>query len=120
MFQQALDKSLDIVMITEANFDDVGGSRIVYVNQSFCNTFGYAAEEVIGQTPRMLQGDDTDKMTRMEIRVALKQKKPVKSRILNYTKSGSPLWLDIHMVPLLNDNGEVSHFYATERVVTEE
>ncbi len=115
--KQALDKALDIVMIMEANFDDVGGSKIVYVNRAFCSIFGYSEDEILGQSPRMLQGSDTDKMTRMEIRVSLKHKKPVKSRILNYTKSGQPLWLEINMVPLENDQGTVTHFFATERAV---
>jgi PAS domain S-box-containing protein len=117
LFKQALDNSLDIVIITQANFDDVGGSTIVYVNRAFCDTFGYQEQDVLGQSPRMLQGNETDKMTRMEIRVSLKHKKPVKSRILNYTKSGAPIWLDINMVPLVNHQGEVTHFFATERVV---
>jgi PAS domain S-box-containing protein len=117
LFKQALDNSLDIVMITQANFDDVGGSTIVYVNRAFCDTFGYQEHEVLGQSPRMLQGNETDKMTRMEIRVSLKHRKPVTSRILNYTKGGEPIWLDIHMVPLANAQGEVTHFFATERVV---
>lgn len=115
--KQALDKSLDIVMIMEANFKDVGGSTIVYVNEAFFRTFGYSEDEILGESPRMLQGSDTDKMTRMEIRVSLKHRKPVKSRILNYTKAGEPIWLDISMVPLENAQGEVTHFFATERVV---
>lgn len=119
LFKQSIEKSLDIVLIMEANFDDVGGSTIVYVNQAFCDTFGFTKDEMIGKTPRMLQGEQTDKMTRMEIRVSLKQKKPLTSTILNYTKSGNPLWLDINIVPLEDNDGQVTHFFATERVISE-
>ncbi len=120
IFRQAMDESLDLVMVLEANYEDVGGSKIVYVNSSFTRILGYAAEEVIGQSPRILQGEQTDKRTRLEIRIALKHKQPIRSKILNYTKQGEEIWLDIHLIPIQDDEGNISHFVAIERQVPPE
>ncbi|WP_256489513.1 PAS domain-containing sensor histidine kinase [Pleionea sp. CnH1-48] len=117
LLKNALDNTMDMIMILEANFDDVGASRIVYVNRAFCETMGYTQDELLGKNPRMLQGDDTDKRTRMDIRVALKHKKPIRREILNVTQSGESIQLDITLTPLKNDNDDVTHFLAIERVV---
>lgn len=116
---QAFDKALDIMLIMEADFDDVGNSKIIYANQAASDVLGYSNAEIVGNSPRMFQGNETDKLTRMEIRVSLKQHKPLRSKILNFTKQGDPVWLDIHIIPLLNDAGEVTHFFASERVSVE-
>ncbi|NVJ51694.1 MAG: PAS domain-containing protein [Gammaproteobacteria bacterium] len=116
---QAFDKALDIMLIMEADFDDVGNSKIIYANQAASDILGYSNAEIVGNSPRMFQGNETDKLTRMEIRVSLKQHKPLRSKILNFTKQGDPVWLDIHIIPLLNDAGEVTHFFASERVSVE-
>ncbi|NVJ62290.1 MAG: PAS domain-containing protein [Gammaproteobacteria bacterium] len=118
LLKQAFDKALDLILILEADYNDVGNSKIIYANDAVASTLGYSIDEMLGNSPRMFQGESTDKMTRMEIRVSLKQQKPIHSKILNYTKNGEPIWLDINMVPLHNNKGEVTHFCATERVTT--
>ena len=109
----------DIVIVTEASPLDEPGPRIVYVNEAFTDLTGFAPEEVIGKTPRILQGPDSDPETRAEIRTALEKKEPVRSVILNYSKSGRKYWLDINIIPLKDANGKVTHFAAIERDLTE-
>jgi len=109
----------DIVIVTEAFPLDEPGPKIVYVNQAFTDLTGFAPEEVIGKTPRILQGPDSNPETRAEIRAALTKKEPVRTAIVNYSKSGRKYWLDINIIPLKNRNGEVTHFAAIERDLTE-
>ena len=109
----------DIVIVTEAYPLDAPGPKIVYVNKAFTDVTGFAPKEVIGKTPRILQGPDSDPETRAEIRAALKKKEPVRTVIVNYSKSGRKYWLDINIIPLKDSNGEVTHFAAIERDLTE-
>ena len=109
----------DIVIITEAHPIDEPGPKIVYVNQAFTDLTGFAPEEVIGKTPRILQGPDSDPETRAEMRAALEKKEPFRTAIVNYSKSGRKYWLDINIIPLKNSRGEITHFAAIERDLTD-
>lgn len=109
----------DIVIVTEAYPLDEPGPRIVYVNKAFTDLTGFTPEEVIGKTPRILQGPDSHPETRAEIRAALEKKEPTRTIIVNYSKSGRKYWLDMNIIPLRDSNGEVTHFAAIERDLTE-
>lgn len=109
----------DIVIVTEAYPLDEPGPKIVYVNEAFTRLTGYTEEEVLGKTPRILQGPGSDPTVRAEIRKALNLKKSIRTTILNYSKSGKKYWLDLNIIPLKNKNGEVTHFAAIERDLTE-
>lgn len=120
-FQEIVDKARDAVVVTEAGeIDDPDGPKIVYVNDLFCKFTGYSKEEVLGKTPRILQGEDTDRETLDRIRDALIKKVPIRETIINYNKQGEPYWLDISIFPLhMNGSDEVTHFAAIERDVSE-
>jgi PAS domain S-box-containing protein len=109
----------DIVIITEAYPLDEPGPKIVYVNEAFTHLTGYTREEIIGKTPRVLQGSDSDTKSRAKLREALEKKESVRTTIINYSKSGRKYWLDINIIPLKNGKGEVTHFAAIERDLTD-
>lgn len=109
----------DIVIVTEAQPLDEPGPKIVYVNEAFTQLTGYKLDEVLGKTPRILQGPESDPETKADIRAALEKKEPIRTSIVNYSKSGTKYWLDINIIPLKNKKGEVTHFAAIERDLTE-
>ena len=51
------DNSFDSILITDTS----SRGRIVYTNKAFKKLTGYDASDVIGKTPRLLQGPGTDK-----------------------------------------------------------
>ena len=51
----------DAILITEAGPIRSPGPRILYANAAFMRMTGYTGEEVLGQTPRLLQGPGTDR-----------------------------------------------------------
>lgn len=120
-YSAIVDNAIDVIIVTEADSIDAPLSpRIVYVNKAFESLTGYSKEEVIGETPRILQGKDTDKAELAKIRKALSENQAINSTILNYSKSGHPYWLNMDIFPLTNKYGEVTHFAALERDVTSE
>jgi len=119
--ENILKNTQDIVIVTEAkDLDAPTGPKIIYVNTAFEKLTGYSAQEVIGETPRILQGKYTDQDTIQRIRTALLNKEPVREQLLNYSKTGHPYWLDINIMPLTNRYGEVTHFAAIQRDITEQ
>ncbi|NVJ62289.1 MAG: diguanylate cyclase [Gammaproteobacteria bacterium] len=119
LFRQAVDNALDIIMITEVELADPGNNKIVYVNDAFCELFLYTREEIIGRSPRILQGDGTSDESREKIRHALKTGHSVHTEIVNYDKKGQKHWIDLKMVPLFDVDYCVTHFLFIERDASE-
>ena len=72
VFQALVENTNDVIMVLDATPLSAGGPRIVYVNPAFEKLMGYAADEVIGQNPKILQGPGTDDKTRYKIRKAMR------------------------------------------------
>jgi PAS domain S-box-containing protein len=109
----------DVVMITEAEPLHEPGPRIVFVNPSFERLTGWRRDEVIGRSPRILQGPDTDRAELDRIAEALARQEPVHAELLNYTKSGVPYWAEIDIVPIVDARGRATHMVSIERDITE-
>jgi diguanylate cyclase (GGDEF)-like protein/PAS domain S-box-containing protein len=112
-----LESTNDVVLITDSNVDN---PVIQYVNKAFEDLTGFTKKEAIGQTPRILQGPNTDINTLRRIKKSLLLKKPINVELLNYSKDGREYWLNFSVIPLFDDNGEVSHFGAIERDITQQ
>jgi diguanylate cyclase (GGDEF)-like protein/PAS domain S-box-containing protein len=109
----------DIVIITEAAPFRSPGPRIVFVNEAFERRTGYAREEVIGQSPRLLQGPDTQRAQLDRIRAALEQWERVRVDLINYTKAGEPYWVDLDVSPVWDETRRLTHWVAVGRDITE-
>ena len=118
LFKTLIDTTNDVVIITDVTPFEEGGPRIVYVNPAFEKLMGYRAEEVIGESPRLLHGPNTDRQTRYRIRKAILHGKPIRTELLKYGKDGQARWLDMNIVPLQDDSGEIKYFASIERDLT--
>ena len=95
------------VVITDA------AGRTEWVNDAFTRHTGYALAEVLDQRlDALLPGPDTDPATVRHVRERLKRRKPFSVTILNYKKSGEPLWLAMDVTPVRNEAGAVTQFVA--------
>ncbi|MDF1584088.1 MAG: diguanylate cyclase [Methyloprofundus sp.] len=113
-----VDQLNDAIVITEAEPFNLPGPRILWANKVFYDLTGYTPEELIGQTPRILQGPLSDRATLDKIRSALKAWQPIRAEILNYRKDGSVYWNEVQIVPIANDKGRFTHCVSIQRDVT--
>lgn len=102
-----------IVMITDS--DDV----IEWVNEEFTRITGYTFDEITGQKPDVLRGPETDPETIKRINERKMSGVSFHDEVVNYCKDGTPLWLQIHVTPLANSDGEIHHFVAIQEDITE-
>jgi PAS domain S-box-containing protein len=100
----------EVVIVTDSKL------RIVFASKNILNMNGYNNEEVIGQSPKMFHGVDTDLEVSNEIRLAIQNKEPFEKKVLNYKKNGETYHCLIKGYPVFNSKGDVSHFIAFEKV----
>ncbi|WP_315790333.1 PAS domain S-box protein [Fischerella sp. JS2] len=121
LFESAVVNANDAIIITTADaLDEPLGPRIVYVNEAFTRISGWSSAEVIGKTPRILQGELSDRTQLNHIRIALQNGLPVRAEIINYHKNGSTYWVEINIVPIADAQGKITHFVSVQRDITEQ
>jgi len=97
------------------------GGFIVWVNAAFTRMCGYNSDELNGRRPgHILSGELSGKRPREVLNHAIKRQVPVRTRMVNYTKSGKPYWVEIYLEPIRNMNGLLTGFISVERDVTKD
>lgn len=119
-FAGVLDHVNDVLLITEAQPIDLPGPRVLFVNEAFERMTGYRRAEIIGRTPRLLQGKDTDPAARTRIRQHLVAWQGFRQRLLNYRHDGTPFSVELDVVPVADETGWFLYWVAVQRDVTEE
>ena len=119
LLSSAVHYSVDSIVITTKEINEPG-PEIIYVNPSFTTLTGYLPEEAIGKTPRILQGPKTDRPLMKKLRECLEQEEVFYGRGINYRKDGSEFWMDWHIEPIRNSEGDLTHFLAIQRDVTDQ
>jgi diguanylate cyclase (GGDEF)-like protein len=106
----------DAVLVTDAHLD-MPGPIIVYANPAFCEMTGYTPEELEGQSPRLLQGPQTDRELMEHLRSQLDAGQAFFGETYNYRKDGTPFRMQwsVRPYPAL---GTPSYFIAVQRDVT--
>ena len=120
LLESVITNTTDAVMITEAEPFDEPGHRIVYVNEAFTKMTGYSSGEVLGKTPRILQGPKTDKAALKRFSEAIRKWQACEVTVVNYKKSGEEYWANFSVSPVANENDWYTHWIAIERDVTEQ
>lgn len=73
---------------------------LVFVSSSFSAMTGYASEQAVGQSFRLLQGPDTSQVELESLCDAIAQRVSQKFRLLNYRKDGSRFWNEVRLFPV--------------------
>lgn len=106
------------ILITDSDLDRPG-PRILYVNPAHERVFGYAADEVVGRSPRMFQGPLTDRALLDSLRDALKDGESAVCEGYNYRKDGTPFVLKWEVAPVRDADGAIRYWVSTQQDVSE-
>ena len=120
LLESVITHTNDAVLITEAEPFDKPGPKIIYVNEAFSKMTGYKAEEVIGKTPRILQGPDSNFEELSKLGQAIRNWESYEVTTINYKKNGDQFWINFTVTPVADKNGHYTHWIAIERDVTEQ
>jgi len=105
------------VLITDAELHEPG-PHIVYVNPAFEKMTGWTKEEVLGKTPRILQGPKTEHGIFENLIEMLQRGETWIGRTINYRKDGSEFYMLWSIVPIRNEQWIIHQYLAVQKDVT--
>jgi PAS domain S-box-containing protein len=117
LLKAAVEAVADAVVVTSPELD-LPGPVIEYVNPAFTAMTGYAADEVIGRSPRFLHGPTTNRAVLDKLRAELDAGGPSKGELVNYRKDGSEYYVEWLISALRDDAGRVRYWVSAQRDVT--
>jgi PAS domain S-box-containing protein len=118
LLHAAVEAAGESVLITSPNLDEPGPT-IEYANPAFLRMTGYTMEEVIGRTPRFLQGPRTDRAELDRMRLELAAHGTFRGDAINYRKDGTEYVIEWLVTAVRNGTGQVSHWVSVQRDITD-
>ncbi|MBW2483390.1 MAG: PAS domain S-box protein [Deltaproteobacteria bacterium] len=92
---------------------------IEYVNPTFSEVTGYTAEEAIGQNPSVLKSENLPESHYQELWDTILSGNVWQGEFINRKKSGEEFWESASISPIVDDEGEITHFVAVKDDITE-
>jgi PAS domain S-box-containing protein len=84
------------------------------VNAAFEALFGYAAAELVGDTPRLLQGAETNRAVFGDLKPTLRAGRTWRGRTVNYRKDGTPVRVSWSISPIFDARGAIDGFISVQ------
>lgn len=116
LLKQLLMHSHHAVVITDA--DEDSGHKIVYANQVFCKNTGYSLAELVGMSPRILQGPESNFQVIKRIKPELAEKGFFYGASINYRKDGSIYPVEWNISEIKDTDGKVTHYISIQKDLT--
>jgi diguanylate cyclase (GGDEF)-like protein/PAS domain S-box-containing protein len=116
-FAAAVAASTSGVVISNPNLPD---NPVVYANAAFEKITGYRKVEIIGRNCRFLQGPHTNPDSVATLSQAVRERRNITLRLLNYRKSGTEFWNELSIGPVALPGGGATAFMGIQRDVSDE
>jgi PAS domain S-box-containing protein len=113
LLSMAVEQSAQSIVITNLN------GNIEYVNAAALASSGYAAHDMLGHNPRLLQSGKTSRKTYAQMWRQLLAGQPWRGLLFNRRKDGVEYVEDATITPMRNAQGRVTQYLALMLDVTE-
>ena len=120
LLETVIIQTKDSIIITEADFNERKLPKIIYVNPAFSTMTGYSSKQVIGQSPDLLKGPNSDLSSIKKIIAAIKNREECQIEMISYKKDQTEFWLRFSMIPIYNEDQELSHWVSIQRDISDE
>jgi PAS domain S-box-containing protein len=115
---KAVEDASEAILVTEAQLE-APGPRILWVNPAFTEITGYERDEVMGQTPRILQGPNTEASVLGRLRTRLAAGERFEGETINYRKDGTEFVNHWSIAPVRGSDETIAYWVSIQRDVTE-
>lgn len=109
---RAVEQSDSTIVVT--NLD----GTIEFVNPAFTRTTGYAAQEAMGQNPRILKSGQMSPEVYTALWQTISQGRVWEGELLNKRKNGETYWESTIISPVRDGSGNVTHYVAVKQDIT--
>jgi len=120
LLETVITQTKDSIIITEAHSNDGKIPKIVYVNPAFSVMSGYNSNEIIGKSPNLFNGPNSDKFEYKKLITAIQNKKECQIETISYKKNKAEYWVNLSMMPVNNSDDELSHWVSIQRDISKE
>jgi PAS domain S-box-containing protein len=110
---RAVEQSASSILIA-----DLSGN-IEYANKKFSETSGYDIEEVVGRNPRVLKSGHTLPEEYRNLWGTITSGGEWHGEFHNKKKNGELYWESATISPIMNEDGETTHYLAVKEDITE-
>ena len=117
LLHTAVAQAFNAVVITNATLEGEGPC-ITYCNPAFCQMTGYSAQELLGRSPRLLQGPHTDRQVLQRLRECLRTGEFFQGSTVNYRKDGSSYLVEWNISPVRDAQGQVQAYVSVQQDIT--
>ena len=100
------------VLVTDSSTGEFG-PKILFANTAFCDMCKYSLSDLLNQTPRLLQGPDTNLEDAGDFDRTLTQKGEATTSLINYDGNGTPYYADIQGAKLDLGSDRLSRLFIT-------
>ena len=117
-FFEAFESSSEPIAVTDANLEK--GVSFVYVNEAFCKETLYTKEELLGENPKILQGEKSNRELLQTLKEKLKTEGFFQGQTTNYKKDGSEYFVNWTISPLKDRYGKVIAYISFHKIITKQ
>jgi len=110
---RAVEQNPVSIVITNAN------GSIEYVNPKFTEVTGYSCEEIIGKNPNILKSGNKPKEEYEALWDTILSGKTWYGEFYNKKKNGESYWVSASISPIVNNQGDITHFVGVKEDITE-
>jgi diguanylate cyclase (GGDEF)-like protein/PAS domain S-box-containing protein len=114
-----IKSSYNPILITNGKLDSPDNPKILYVNPAFEKMTGYNKKEIIGKTPRILQGEKTNRAALEELKAKLSRGDFFEGTTVNYKKDGTEYYVEWNISPVKNSKNETLYFVSIQKDISE-
>ena len=120
LLETVITQSKDSIIITEAQSSEGTIPKIIYSNPAFSIMSGYHFNEIIGKSPSIFIGPNSDMEEHKKLIKAINDKKECQIETISYTKKNEQYLVRFSMIPVYNSENELSHWISIQRDISQE
>lgn len=94
-------------------------ATILYINKAFAEVTGYQSDEILGENESKLSDNCTPREVYYDLWHTISRKQIWHGCLINRRKQGERYLADLMIAPMLDENGNISHYIGMHRDVTQ-
>ncbi|HAQ18050.1 MAG TPA: hypothetical protein DCR40_02310 [Prolixibacteraceae bacterium] len=114
MLVQAIKYTADCIAIADKD------SKFIFINDSFCKTYGYREKELIGKPFELIRSENNPPEVIADLFSALSEKRSWHGEVLNKRKDGSEFPISLSVAQIVNEKGERYATVGISRDISED